>query len=463
MRTISFYFPSFHFKATDHFKATACLALLLFLLLASSPSLVSAQILVLEGGTVHSLVGEPTIGHVIIQDRRVRAVGQDATAPNGTVPSGATRVDVSGLHVYPGLFDAFGQLGLVEVNAVPATVDTTEIGAYNPHLRSTTAIHPASELIPVARANGITHSVSAPSASNSGVIPGQAGLIQLDGWTVEEMTLDPSVAMVINWPVIRTRSFDFATFTLTEASYNDAKKEADKAQGELRDWLDAARHYVQATSSNSGRTERNLKLEALARVVDGGQRVIILANTQRDIEAAIELTEQEGLDMVLAGGRDAWKVKELLAEKRIPVILGLTLSSPVEEDDPYDRPFNNAGELVEAGILISFASSAGGGGGPGGAHNVRGLPYEAAMAAAFGLSRDDALKALTLWPAEMLGVAKDLGSIEPGKIANLIVTDGHPLEITTRVHQLVIGGRVVSTENKHRGLYERYRSRPAAK
>lgn len=437
------------------------LTAVLFAVLSTSSGIAEtsaiAKTLVLEGGMIHSLVGEPAVGHVVIEGGRISAVG-----PEVEIPSDATRVDADGLHVYPGLFDAFSLLGLVEVDSVPATLDSTEVGAYNPHLRATTAVHPASQLIPIARANGFTHAVSAPSANRGGVIPGQAGLIHLDGWTIEEMTLDSSIAMVITWPVIRTRSFDFATFTVTEASYNEAKKEAEKAESELRDWLDAARHYSQATSSNSGRLERNLKLEALSKVLDGQQRVIILANTKRDIEAAVEFAEQEGLNMILAGGRDAWKVKETLAEKNIPVILGLTLRSPAEEDAPYDQPFGSPSALVKAGIPIAFASDAGGGESPGGPHNVRSLPYEAAVAASYGLSREEALKALTLWPAQILGVAKDLGSIEVGKIANLIVTDGDPLEITTQIRQLVIKGRVVSTANKHQSLYEHYRSRPAA-
>ena len=206
--------------------------------------------------------------------------------------------------------------------------------------------------------------------------------------------------------------------------------------------------------------ERDLKLEALARVVSGELPVILLADAARDIEAAVAFAETEGLDVVLAGGRDAWQVKELLAERQIPVILGRAQNLPAEDDHPYDQPFRNAGELLAAGVQIGFASGAGGGFGPGGPHSARNLPYEAATAAAFGLSRDDAIKALTRYPAEILGVGDRLGTVEAGKIANLIVTDGDPLEITTRVVHLIIDGRIVSTANRHRDLYDRYRARP---
>jgi imidazolonepropionase-like amidohydrolase len=415
----------------------------------------TAQDLVIDGGTVHTLAGEPFVGRVVIHDGLIAAVGPDAEAP-----AGAATLDAAGLHVYPGMFDAFGQLGLTEVGAISATVDTTELGRFNPHLRAATAFHPASEVIPVTRANGITQAVVAPRADRDGVIAGQAALVSLDGWTVEEMAVEPSLAMVISWPAIRTRSFDFSTFTVRETPFSEARDEADEARAELARWLDAARHYARAMAASSERAHRDLRLEALAGVLDGAQPVIVVASRQRDIEAAVAFAETQGLRMILAGGEEAWKVKELLAEKKIPVILGRVQDLPAEDDDPYDRPFRNAGELAAAGISIAFGSGAGGGFGPGGPHSARTLPWESAMAAAYGLSRDEALAALTVHPARILGVDDRLGTIEAGKIANLFVSDGDPLEITTQVLHLVIAGREVSTDNRHHSLYKRYRARP---
>ena len=430
-------------------------ALIWWLVSLLAATVLAAQPLVLEGGAVHSMAGEPAAGNVVIDGGLIRAVGPDAEAP-----AEATVLDVSGLRVYPGLFDALSNHGLVEIGAVRATVDTTELGNFNPHLKAATAIHPASEVIPVSRANGITHALTAPRSGRDGVIAGQAALIHLDGWTIEEMALDESIAMVISWPAIRTRLFDFTTFSRRTVAFAEAEEKAEDARAELRDWLEAARHYAQAAAAGSRRFEPDLKLEALARVLDGGQPVILHADAARDIEAAVAFAEEQGLDMVLAGGRDAWKVKELLAEKQIPVILGRSQSLPVEDDHPYDRPFRTAGELRQAGVKIAFGSSAGSGFGTGGPHSARNLPYESATAAAFGLSPEDALLALTRYPAEILGVGDRLGTIETGKIANLIVTDGDPLEITTRVVRVIIAGREVSTANRHRDLYERYRGRP---
>jgi len=414
----------------------------------------SAETLVIEGGTVHPITSAPYVGHVVIVDGIVSAAGPDAVAPPG-----ATILDAAGLHVYPGLFDALSQMGLVEIGAVAATNDQTEMGSYNPHIRAVSAIHPASEVIPVTRANGVTHSVVAPRPGGEGVIVGQAALVHLDGWTVEEMALDPSIAMVIQWPAIATRGFDMSTFSVRETPYKEAKEKAEEQRAELRDWLEAARHYAQAAKAGSKRLERNLELEALARVLEGEQTVVMIAQAKRDIESAVAFAAEEGLRMILAGGRDAWQVKELLAEKQIPVILGFTQSLPQEDDDPYDRPYRNPGELAGAGVKITVASGAGGGFGPGGPHSSRTVPYETAMAIGYGLSEEEALKALTLYPAQMYGVSDKLGSIGPGKIANLIVTDGSPLEITTQILHLIIQGKQVSTANRHQRLYERYRAR----
>ncbi len=433
--------------------ATLSLAALVVGLLLAPMAM--AEGLVLEGATVHSLVAEPSVASVLIVDGIIQAVGSDLE-----IGSDVQRLEVSGLHVYPGFFDAFSQLGLVEISAVKATVDTSEMGRFNPHLKAITAVHPASEVIPVTRANGISQALTAPSTADDGILAGQAAVLHLAGWTVEEMAVEPSVAMVIEWPAIQTRSFDFATFTVRETPFNEAKKTAEEAQAELREWMDAARHYAKGRQAGSQRVERDLRLEAMSQILDGKLPVIIRASAKRDIEAAIAFAEEQGLRMILAGGQDAWKVKELLAEKQIPVILGLVQSLPKEEDDPYDQPYSLPGELHRAGVKIAFGSSAGGGFGPGGPHIARTLPFEVAAGISYGLPAEAALDALTRNPAEMLGLGDRLGTIEPGKIANLMVTDGDPLEVTTQVMHMVIKGQQVTTDNKHQRQYERYRARP---
>lgn len=413
-----------------------------------------AEILVVRGATVHPVSAEPFVGSIVIEDGTIIAVGADAAAP-----SAATVIEAEGLHVYPGMMDALSQVGLVEVNAVAATDDQAEMGTYNPHLAATTAIHPASEVIPVTRANGVTHVLAAPQTDSGGVIPGRAAVIHLDGWTVEEMLEESSQTLVITWPGVVTRSFDFSTFSFKESPFKEAEETAQKAQNELRDWFDAARHYAQATAGGTVRAARNLKLEALGQALAGDRPIVVIADAKRDLEDAIAFAEEQEIDLVLAGGRDAWQIKETLAEKSIPVILGMTQSLPQDDDDPYDRPYGNPGELVAAGVKIAFGSGAGGGFGPGGPHNSRLIAWESATAIPYGLAAEDALRAVTLWPAEILGVAERLGSIEPGKRANLIVTDRSPLELTFELRHLIIGGVEVSTGNRHLALYEKYRGR----
>jgi imidazolonepropionase-like amidohydrolase len=351
--------------------------------------------------------------------------------------------------------DAVSQLGLTEVGAVPVTNDTVELGDFNPQIRAATAIHPASEHIAVARANGITHAVAAPgSFSDFGGgggfgIQGQASLVNLDGWTVEEMAISQSVGMVLRWPSLETREFDFNTFELKKLKFEDVKKKYDERVEKLGDWIEDARRYARAAAAG-GKTD--LKLEALARVVRKDLPLLVVADDERDIRAAVEFASSRDLRMALLSGRDSWKVKDVLREKGIPVILGPTLALPATEDTPYDKPFTTASELQAAGVRVIFASFS--------SANSRLLPHEVGNAVAYGLPWEEGLKGITLYPAQLFGVADSLGSIEEGKTANLVVTDGDPLEIRTEVRYLFINGKLVSLENKHRGLYEKYRARP---
>ena len=446
-------------------KATRlALAALVALSLIRVPAQASAQEsdeYVIQGATIHTISGGVIEnGSILIREGRIVEVGAEVQAP-----AGAEVIDATGQHVYPGMIDAFSRLGLTEIGAVSATNDQTEMGNFNPHLNAYTAIHPASEHIPVARANGITHTLTAPGSGGGGFsfgggggaggIAGQATLLHLDGWTVEEMAIEPSAAMVVNWPAIQTRSFDFSTFSMVEGSYTEAKKTYDKAIAELEDWFVAAKHYRQAVDAGSTRVERDLQLEHLSRVLDEGLPVIVVANDQLSIESAVEFSEKHGFRMILAGGREAREVKEMLAEKNIPVILGPTQTTPSNDDDPYDAPNTLAGELYEAGVQIAFATF--------NSADSRTLPYEVANTVAFGLPKEAAMEAITMNAAQILGVGDRLGSIEAGKIANIIVTDGDPLEIQTEILHVFIKGVPVDLSNKHLELYEKYRKRPDKK
>lgn len=423
------------------------------LLITGAQEMHGQTVRALTGGEIHTLAGEVIQnGTVVITDGMITAVGADVQ-----VPAGAEVMDVSGHRVYPGLFDAMTQLGLTEIGQVAVTNDFSELGDFNPHLVAATAVHPASEHIPVARANGVTHAITAPRAGGGGFrgggssgFAGQGTLVNLDGWTVEEMQVMPSVGMVLQWPTIRTREFDFNRFEFVDRDYDEAKKEFEDRLAELRTWFESGKHQVRAMTA--GAASRDLKLEALGRVINGELPLIIVANGEKNIQAAVAFAEAEQLDFVLAGARGAWKVADMLAEKNVRVILGPTQTMPGDDDESYDEAYANPGKLHAAGVTFAIATF--------GSSNVRLLPFEAAQAVPFGLPNDVALRAITVTPAEILGVSDRLGTIEAGKMANLMVTDGDPLEIRTQVTEVIIGGQPVGVENKHKDSYEKWRSRP---
>ena len=402
-----------------------------------------------------TLVGLPIEdGTLVIKDGKIAAVGAAVE-----VPAGAQIIDGKGLQVYPGLFDPVTQMGLSEIGAVSSTVDSTETGSYNPDVVAATAVFPSSEHIPVTRAAGITEVLAVPGSGgfdfsgNRGVIGGQASAFNLAGWSMDEMQIKRSVAMVLNWPEIETHTFDFATFSRKDKPYTDAKQEYEKQVNELTEWIGRARHYAQAAGHGGPSDfERDVKLEAMAPVVRGQLPLLVFADRARDIRNSVEFCDRQKLRMILAGGTEAYKVKDLLRSKDIPVILRPTLYTPDEDDDPYDRMLTQPAELSKSGVKFALGSF----------DNAfaRRLGQNAANAIAHGLPYEEGLKAVTLYPAQIFGLADQIGTLETGKIANVIVTNGDPLELTTDVKYLFIKGQLTSTDNRHKRLYQKYLNRP---
>lgn len=399
-----------------------------------------AQTTLIRNATVHTLAGEPIEdGSVLIENGKIAGVGRRLRHPKG-----ATVIDAKGKHLYPGMFDAFTQVGLVEITAVGVTGDRTEKGDFNPQLRTAIAVHPASEHIAVTRANGVTHALT---AMRGGVFAGRAAIVNMDGWTWEEMALEADGPLVVEWPAIRV--YPEGATGDRPTTIEKAKEVYDKQVLEIAEWIEAARHYARAKRAGA---ETNRKLEALLPLVEGRQPMIVVAERAREIRNAVEFAAKHELKMILAGGLEAAKERELLKKHGIPVLLGPTQKTVLDEDDPYDELFAQPGELHRAGVPFAIASEQ--------YYLSRTLPYEAANAVPFGLPKDEALKAVTLYPARILGLGDKLGSIEEGKIANLILTDGDPLEIQTQIERVFIDGKEVSTNNKHREMYEKYSGRP---
>jgi len=405
-----------------------------------------AKIFTLSGAPIED-------GTVIIRDGKISAVGA-----NVEVPAGSQTIDSKGLQVYPGLFDSITQMGLSEISAVSATVDTSETGSFNPDVVAAEAILPSSQHIPVTRAAGITEVLAVPASGGfdsggaSGILGGQASAIHLAGWTINDMLLRKSVAMVLNWPEIETQSFDFSTFTIKRKPYSEAKQEYEKHVTELTDWLDRARHYALAVG-HGGRADfqRDLKLEALIPVTRGELPVLVFADKARDIRNAVEFCDKQKLKMILAGGSEAYKVKDLLRSKAVSVILRPTLTDLTDEDDPYDRFLTQPAELSAAGVRFAFGSFDN--------SFARRLGQQAANAVSHGLLYEEALKAVTLYPAQIFNLADQVGTLEPGRVANIIVTTGDPLELTTDVRYLFINGQLTSTDNNQKALFEKYSNR----
>ncbi len=399
----------------------------------------------IRNATIYPVTSAPIAnGTIVFSNGLITAVGA-----NVSVPANATVIDGTGLSVYPGLIDSGTNVGLTEIDAVPGTVDTTELGDFNPNAMAAVAINPHTEVIPVTRVNGVTHVVVVP---DGGVISGQSALVQLAGWTPPEMTLKAPLAMHIRFP--RLRSAPLVEVPQDEEAEKDLRKNYTKELDKLRDVLRDAAAYGKAAAARVRRFDRDLMLEALVPVVEGRVPVVMHANQARDIEAAIKFADEMKLKMILAGANDVARVVKDLKSRNIPVILGPTLSLPQREDDPYDILFTNAKVLHDNGIRFAIQTQD--------AHNSRNLPYNAAAAAAFGLPKDVALKSITIYPAEIWGVADKLGSLEVGKGANVILTDGDPLEIRTNVRRVFINGEDIPMDSRHTLLYEKFRKRPSS-
>ena len=413
--------------------------------------------ILLTGGNVYTVSGEVIAGGQVLFDQgKIVAVGKEVQAP-----SDVKRLDVTGKRVYPGLFAAGNDLGLVEVRSVRGSLDSTEIGDLNPNSRAEVAINPDSELIPVARANGVLLNLTAPEGT---VIPGSSAVIQLDGWTWEDLTLKAPVAIHLTWPRMapatrsrrvregpeeQTKKRDEQLKALDQAfadarAYMAAKKAASNGDSKPAKGKAAADHAV----------DFDARWEAMVPLLEGRVPLVVEADEARQIEAATAFAAREKVKLVLFGGYDAPLCADLLKKHEVPVIVNGVHRLPLRPDAPYDEPFTVPERLRQAGLkfCITLAHRFGG-------SDVRNLPYHAAAAAAYGLPADEALKAITLYPAQILGVSDRVGSLEAGKDATLIVTDGDILEPATHVERAFVQGREVDLSSKHTRLWQKYQQK----
>ena len=398
---------------------------------------------------------------VLVQDGKIADIGAKIVPPKGM-----KIVDAKGLRVYPGMIDSSTELGLSEVSGERVTVDTGELGEFMPQLRALIAVNPESDHIPVTRVNGITSAISFPAGGRGGrgggaaqIISGQAALIHLAGWTWEEMEINRSAAVHIIFPSLGGGGRgNFAADFPEELgggaaqSFTERKRQYDQAIQRLNDFFDAARQYQKEKSNNAPGFKKDLKMEAMQPVLDRKVPVAVAAQRERSIRDAIAFSEKQHIRIILLQPRDALKVAADLKAKNIPVILGRTEALPENADDPYDQAESLPGLLQKSGVKFAFGTF----------NNefVRNLPYNASRASAYGLPADEALKAVTINAAEIWGVGDKMGSIEKNKWADLMITNGDPLETPTQIKHLYIKGQEVDLNSRHTRLYEKYLGRP---
>jgi imidazolonepropionase-like amidohydrolase len=410
-----------------------------------TPAPTQGRPVALVGATIHTVThGVLENGTIVFEDGRITALGVDVP-----VPSHAERVDVAGRHIYPGLIDAHSQMGLFEIGGFDVTIDVDELGDFNPNVRAHVAFNAESRHIGVARSNGVLVTVSSPAG---GLVSGLASAMMLDGWTWEQMTLKPEAGLIINWPAAGGGGFGQfgggppgggrGRGGNAEAQYNESIRR-------LGDFFAEARAYRAARSAAPDRHGSDSRMEAMIPVLEGRVPVVIQANELRQIQDALTWAGEEGVRMVLLGGRDAGYVAPLLAQRRVPVLLTSVLGSPNRAWEAYDASYALPAELHRAGVRVGITGAAS-------AQYANRLPYEAGAAIAFGLPHDEALRAVTLYPAEFLGFSDRVGSLEVGKDATLLITTGSPLEYATTIEQAYIEGRRIDMEDAHRRFFNKY-------
>jgi imidazolonepropionase-like amidohydrolase len=424
---------------------------LVLILISSTPALTQDKPVALKGGKLLTIThGVIENGVIVMQGGKITAVG---AASSVNIPSGAQVIDATGMTIYPGLIDSETQLGLTEISAENMTNDLVELSdEIMPHMHTAEAFHAESALIPVARLNGITNAVVAPIDGDT--LPGQDSFIQLAGANATEMLLIRDIAMPLNFTGEERRNkggFDKRKFPSTRMGLASQLRQAFiDAQDYKAKWTDYDRKKADAAQNKKPEPlapKRDLKLEALIPYLEGKKTIVLAAESPSDLQTAVSLANEFKLKFVLNHIAYSQPVLDYVASLKVPVIVGPIYEAP-KEDERYDAVYSLPAQLYKRGVKIVFASYS--------AHNVRNLPDQAGFATAFGLPYDEALKAITLNAAEVWGVADQLGSLDVGKTANVVMANGDPLDVKTDVKQVFIQGRAIPMTSRQTQLRDEY-------
>jgi len=421
----------------------------------------------IRGADIYPVSSEPVkAASILVLDGKISEIGLKVVAPKGV-----RVLDGKGLRVYPGMIDSGTNLGLSEIELIRETVDTGELGEFMPQLRALASVNPDSEHFAVVRIAGITSAMTFPAGAGNDeggggrgrppqYISGQAALIHTFGRTWEEMAISGPAAMYVQFPALGPTGGRGGPVPENVAglagetgarTFTEMMRTYQQEMAKLTDFFEEARRYQKAKTASLAGFVRDLKYEAMLPVLEGKLPVAIAAATPRAIHDAIKFAEKENVKIVIVQPRELGSAAAELKAKNIPVILGRVLALPRGQDEPYDEAFTLPAEAYKAGIKFAFGTFEN--------QFVRNLPYQAATAVAFGLPQDEALKAITINPAQIWGAGDRLGSIETDKLADLIVTTGDPLEIQTQVKHVFIRGQEIELSSKQTRLYDKYLNR----
>ncbi len=424
------------------------LALLTSLLLIGTPTddpkakrgtfaLTNARIETVTNGVIEN-------GTLVIRNDVIVALGTDVE-----IPEDAVIIDCAGQTIYPGMIDAGTQLGLIEISSIARTVDSRETGDITPHVEALTAVNPNAVAIPVTRVSGVTTVLTHPTG---GLLPGKAAMINLHGYTPDQMSVEGMQYMMLTYPTSGRRS------RWDRRSDDAIKKAVEKAFAKLNNTWEQAALYdkieaaYNASPNTARRPEYNPQLIALLPVLRGEMPLIIEVNTAKDIRSAIKWVADHDIKKpIFSGVAEGWRVADELAAAGIPCLVGPVLATPTRQSDRFDKPYQNAGLMHKAGVKIAIRT--------GETENVRNLPFNAGFAAAYGMGREAALRAVTMAPAEIFGIGDKLGSLEVGKKANVVVADGDPFEPRTKIKHVFIDGWQIPLESRHTRLYDEFLQR----
>jgi imidazolonepropionase-like amidohydrolase len=409
------------------------------------PAPKQTQAIAITGATVHVGNGQVlTNATVIMVDGKITAVGN-----NVTIPAGAETISAQGKHVYPGLILSSSNLGLVEISSIRSSSDVREIGDMNPDVRSITAYNVDSKIINTLRSNGILLANVVPEG---GLVSGTSSVVQLDAWTNQEAAYKTDQGIHVNMPSLMAlpgrRFGGFGGPNAQQPPVDPVKEGLDRIE-KLKTFFQQAKAY----NAESSHDQTNLKFEAVKGLFDKSEKLYVHANTVKQMLVALDFVKEFGFDMVIVGGSDSWQIADLLKQNNVSVILNQMHSLPTAEDDDVDQPYKTPAMLQKAGVTYAINDEDE-------QNRGRNLMFNAGTAATYGLTKEQALQAITLNAAKCLGIDKQTGSIEVGKDANIIISDGDILDMrTSLVTDAFIQGRKIDLNDKQKQLNDRYLKR----